>query len=46
MCKFKGLDDPNYRKFGAEMGKLYNRSLQSKGDARPPASSITHGALK
>jgi hypothetical protein len=28
MCKFKGCDDPNYRKFGAEMKKLYKRATE------------------
>ena len=29
MCKFKGPEDPNYRKFGAEMKKLYERAMES-----------------
>ena len=29
MCKFKGPEDPNYRKFGAEMKKLYKNATES-----------------
>jgi hypothetical protein len=28
MCKFKGPEDPNYRKFGAELKKLYERATK------------------
>lgn len=42
MCKFKSCDDPNYRKFGAEMKKLYKRATEISrgGDPQPPL----HGA--
>jgi hypothetical protein len=29
MCKFSGCDDPNYRKFGAELKQLYERATES-----------------
>lgn len=29
MCKFTGIDDPNYRKFGAEMRDLYRHASQA-----------------
>jgi len=37
MCKFKDCDDPNYRKFGAEMKRLYGRAivLGVRGEPQP-----------
>jgi hypothetical protein len=42
MCKFKGSEDPNYRKFGAELKKLYKLATGSGrgGETQPPL----HGA--
>jgi hypothetical protein len=42
MCKFKGCDDPNYRKFGAELKKLYKHATES--DRGGKLQPIFHGA--
>jgi hypothetical protein len=42
MCKFKGCDDPNYRKFGAELKKLYKHATESGCGGKTQPSS--HGA--
>jgi hypothetical protein len=42
MCKFKDCNDANYRKFGAEVKKLYGRAIQTarSGQSQGPL----HGA--
>jgi hypothetical protein len=42
MCKFKGPEDPNYRKFGAELKKLYKHATESGCGGKTQPSS--HGA--
>ena len=42
MCKFKGPEDPNYRKFGAELKKLYKHATES--DRGGKLQPIFHGA--
>lgn len=45
MCKFKDLDDPNYRKVGGELVKLYRLAVETVDDANPQRSIAagTHG---
>jgi hypothetical protein len=44
MCKFESRHDPNYRKFGGEIARLYQHAVQMNNDSEPQELFIARGA--
>jgi hypothetical protein len=44
MCKFESCHDPNYRKFGGELARLYQHTVQMNSNSEPQELVVAHGA--